>query len=349
MEFLIDKKQQLTNAQTDSNDKSKTDAQGNILSGNENEMILKDMNKGKQLYKRLYKEIPYLFDSLSQMVSDTDPKSVSQVSKDNKKKNTNMEETLEHKMFNNDISAAFDSDIVNSPAKRRKILKTDVSSQLIVTDISDLLKQKEQEISIENFYRLFGITFFPLVDPADVKIDKENKKAAIGREMLGIRLEILNKTKSIFEKPHYILLKKRQKSINWLLFKYTIPNYIDIESSFNRNGQNMIISDTDIFRFAKDMYSQLQLINDKHQYFLNLQSREIINNLDLDLIVSQVSFNFMDYKIELVIDDNIISSSSLEPLDTLDPLDANLKSRAESLLDGVYTILEKKLELVGLL
>ncbi|CCH62484.1 hypothetical protein TBLA_0H01980 [Henningerozyma blattae CBS 6284] len=193
--------------------------------------------------------------------------------------------TLEHKLFDDEISRLLSPEVVSLPSQRRKRMKLERPN----LHIREILKNF---VILEIVYRMVGITFFPVVDPTDLEFLDTKKLLSIRREMLGIRLEIYNDLISSFEKPHYILLKQSEKSKIWSIFKYTIPNYIDIHSLFLKINNGIITTDSDIFLFAKDVYSALSSISKKIQYFKKLENLKVFENLNIDLIGIQISFLF---------------------------------------------------------
>lgn len=113
---------------------------------------------------------------------------------------------VQHQMFDPGVADLLDTDILTSPSKRKRKLKID---DISTSDRSEL----EDYIVLENVYRMFGITFFPLVDPIDLKIKDASGEIFVDREMLGIRLEVFSERTSQFEKPHYVLLKRGSNRI----------------------------------------------------------------------------------------------------------------------------------------
>ncbi|CAI4058848.1 hypothetical protein SKDZ_04G5180 [Saccharomyces kudriavzevii ZP591] len=241
---------------------------------------------------------------------------------------------VQHQMFDSAVADLLDTDILTSPSKRKRKLKiTDI-------DTSDR-NELEDSIIMENVYRMFGITFFPLVDPADLKIKDGSDEIFVDREMLGIRLEVFSERKSKFEKPHYILLKKRIKSNSWFLFKHTIPSFIDVQGIFNETNGGLVISHDNVYLFAKRVFLQLVEIQKRQQKFKDLEAKKIIHDLDLDLQSSMVSFFVKDVKVELFVKQNEIVSCSI--LDEIHDFSRKNKSKWEVVLLGSLDDLELKL------
>lgn len=210
--------------------------------------------------------------------------------------------TFEHRMFDKSIADLFvDASPSTSPSKRRNKLQN--------------YKGLESQVSIENAYRLFGITFFPLVDPSDINFEDNN----IDRKMLGIRLEVFNERLRQFEKPHYILLKQKVKSNSWSLFKHTIPVFVDLESIFQKIDGGIITTLNQVYLFAKQVYIQLLFVSQRMQLLERLQDVKLISNLEIDLQVAAVNFNIQKVKrVRLFLrDDQIISCSTSDSDDNL--------------------------------
>ncbi|CAI1844594.1 hypothetical protein SEUBUCD650_0B04270 [Saccharomyces eubayanus] len=241
---------------------------------------------------------------------------------------------VQHRMFDSDVADLLDTEILTSPSKRKRKLNLE---EITAGDKSML----EDSIILENIYRMFGITFFPLVDPIDLKMKEGSDEIVVDREMLGIRLEVFSERTSKFEKPHYILLKKRVKSNSWFLFKHTIPSFIDVQGIFNDTNGGLVISSDDAYLFAKRVFVQLIEIQRRQQSFKDLEAKEIIHNLDLDLQSSMVSFFVKDVKVELFLKQNEIVSCSL--LDEIHDFNHKNKNKWELLLLGPLDDLELKL------
>ncbi|AJU99406.1 Mcm21p [Saccharomyces cerevisiae YJM1385] len=241
---------------------------------------------------------------------------------------------VQHQMFDPGVADLLDTDILTSPSKRKRKLKID---DISTSDRSEL----EDYIVLENVYRMFGITFFPLVDPIDLKIKDASGEIFVDREMLGIRLEVFSERTSQFEKPHYVLLKKRIKSNSWFLFKHTIPSFIDVQGIFDDTNGGLVLSHDDAYLFAKRVFLQLVEVQKRRQIFKDLEAKKIIHDLDLDLESSMVSFFVKDIKVELFVKQNEIVSCSI--LDDIHDFSQNNKSKWEIALLGSLDDLELKL------
>lgn len=203
--------------------------------------------------------------------------------------------TVQHKMFDESIANLLvDTSPSTSPSKRRGKLQN--------------YKGLESQVSMENAYRLFGITFFPLVDPSDINLQRND----INRKMLGIRLEVFNERLRQFEKPHYILLKQSVKSDSWFLFKHTIPAFIDLESVFQRIDGGIITDYDQVYLFAKQVYILLLCVSQRMQLLEELQDTKLISNLEIDLQIAAVSFDIQGVKrVRLFLqDDQVISCNT---------------------------------------
>ncbi|EDO16357.1 hypothetical protein Kpol_1051p5 [Vanderwaltozyma polyspora DSM 70294] len=245
---------------------------------------------------------------------------------------------VQHKMFNSGISDMINTDILTSPSKRKlKLGNIDDDSE---TSKGNKQKNLNKKIRIENLFRLFGITFFPLVDPTDLKMNKELKTMEIKREMLGIRLEIYNEHNSTFEKPHYILLKKKLKIDSWMIFKHTIPSYIDIESKWFGINNGMLNTYDEINVFAKEVYIELIHGNIREQKIQKLTELEYIRDCQTDVNSSRVILTLIDqYEIELFLKNETIVSCKI-PTDRMEPM---LKNKWQIILLGTIDELPNKL------
>lgn len=210
--------------------------------------------------------------------------------------------TVQHKKFDQSIANLLgDTSPSTSPTKRRSKMQN--------------YKSLESQVSMENTYRLFGITFFPLVDPSDINFELND----INRKMLGIRLEVFNERLRQFEKPHYILLKQNLKTDSWSLFKHTIPVFIDLELIFQRIDGGIITTYDQVYLFAKQVYIQLLRLSQRTQFLEELQDSELVSNLEIDLQIAAVSFNIQQIKtVRLFLqDDQVISCNTSDDDDDL--------------------------------
>lgn len=211
-----------------------------------------------------------------------------------KRKLESSDGTVQHKMFDQSIA-----DLINTrnitPGKRRGKLQNS--------------KNLESQVSIENSYRLFGITFFPLVDPSDINLQRND----VNRKMLGIRLEVFDERLGQFEKPHYILLKQVVKSESWSLFKHTIPVFIDLETIFRRIDNGIITTYDQVYLFAKQVYIQLLRISQRIQLLEELQDLRLVSNLDIDLQIAAVGFNIQGIKkVQLFLENDQVISCNVD-------------------------------------
>lgn len=228
----------------------------------------------------------------------------------------NTQQMVHHKMFNADIAGDIDTDILTSPSKRKTKLglideSTEVEASKTDTDMKSL-------IMIENMHRLFGITFFPVVDPSDLKINNESKEMESTRDMLGIRLEVYNVNTASFEQPFYILLKKRRKVDAWAIFKHTIPNSIDIHGLYRSIDNGLLNSFDDVYIFAKDVYIRLVQTYLRKFNLENLAMEGIISNLEINLYASMVSMHAINDRIQIKLflkGDQVVSCNITSELD----------------------------------
>ncbi|AQZ16346.1 MCM21 (YDR318W) [Zygosaccharomyces parabailii] len=196
-----------------------------------------------------------------------------------------------HNMFNKTIASLMD----NSPSKRSNTVRG-----------RTLIRDLESKVQLENVYRLFGITFFPVVDPSDLLNNATGIE--VERRMLGVRLEVYNEQRSLFEKPHYILLKQEMKSTSWRLFKDTIPLYVDLELIFQKINGGIITTWDDVYLFAKQVYTQLLAVSMRLQTLEELRELGLIEELDVDLRGSAVSFSVHKAEVQLILQGDEVAS-----------------------------------------
>lgn len=246
---------------------------------------------------------------------------------------------LEHQMFDNSIIDEMDTGILSSPSKRKARLDGNSIGNPNTYKLHD-------KIILENIFRFFGITSFPLVDPTDLRVNIETNKMEIGRSMIGMRLDIFDERSSTFEKPHYILLKKtntskdqedkNNNSSKWFIFKHTIPEYLNIRKIMEEINQNGAKSYNDIYIFCKEVYIQLLETIERRRKFEELEYRGIISNLKNDLYSNRISFSVGGIKIQLYLDDNIITSCVI----LKGIKDSEIRAKWETVLNGPLEDLE---------
>ncbi|KAL3233917.1 Inner kinetochore subunit MCM21 [Nakaseomyces bracarensis] len=244
----------------------------------------------------------------------------------------NTQPLVQHKLFDNGVSDLIDTEILISPSKRKQKIKPSTSNQPGREILEPILH--------ENIYRMFGISYFPVVDPNDLEYDKDRKIFEVKRNMIGIRFDIFNQFNSKFEKPHYILLKNDSKSNKWNLFKYTIPNYIDVEGIYKDTNGGIITNYDDIYIFAKQINILLIQLSLRSQILLQLEEDKLIEKLDMDLQATIVSFSKSHFKFELILKESSILSCTLKN----NYIPSELKTSIEILLHGPLDELGKKLE-----
>ncbi|SMN19725.1 similar to Saccharomyces cerevisiae YDR318W MCM21 Protein involved in minichromosome maintenance [Maudiozyma saulgeensis] len=250
---------------------------------------------------------------------------------------------LEHQMFDDSIIGEMDVDILSSPSKR----KAELQKIELDKPKGDKLRNK---VLIENMFRLFGITFFPLVDPTDLKLNDETQNIEITRQMLGIRLDIFNSKNSTFDKAYYILLKNSNKtkgkqiestsSGKWVIFKHTIPVYIDIEMIMRDLNTSNSSSYEEVYIFAKEIYILLLDSIERRKLFESLELKGLITNLKNDIDSTSVFFSLGSVKIQLYLDKNMITSCLI----TQGLQDELLKNKWETILNGPLDELEFKIK-----
>ncbi|KAK9390750.1 hypothetical protein V1515DRAFT_43716 [Lipomyces mesembrius] len=89
--------------------------------------------------------------------------------------------------------------------------------KLLLSHLSEKYDE-QQNIHLQNLYRLTGVTAFKVRDPS------ANGKG----DLLGIRIECFALKK--FGAPHYILLSVNGKTNSYDIYKYTVPLHIPLAS-----------------------------------------------------------------------------------------------------------------------
>lgn len=237
---------------------------------------------------------------------------------------------FQHQMFDQSVAQFIDTGILTSPSKGRRKIRGKNGEHSSLHD----------QVLLENVYRMFGITYFPVVDPTDLKVNSETKMTEINREMLGIRLEVFNEITSKYEKPYYILLKKKAKSDVWLLFKHTVPVFVDVEAIFDRINAEAIVSYEDVYLFIKVVYKQLVELTSRMQILEELMRSGVIEDLDLDLEAAAISFTKNEVHFRLLLQKDQVVSCSLSG----DTVDVSVKPQLEALFLGPLHELNIKLK-----
>lgn len=92
-----------------------------------------------------------------------------------------------------------------------------------LTSIQDRTRQGSYAL-IESIHRFGGITAFPINDALyDTSEDA----------LLGLRFDILSHSSNAFLPSHYVILRRvlsKDQRHNWLVFRYTTPAYISLDS-----------------------------------------------------------------------------------------------------------------------
>ncbi|QLL33380.1 hypothetical protein HG536_0E02910 [Torulaspora globosa] len=234
-----------------------------------------------------------------------------------------------HQLLDPTIAKFINMENLISPSKRSRSLKQ-----------KDGNKSIYDSVLLENAYRMFGISSFPVVDPSDLKLNEETKEIQITREMIGIRLEVFNESLSKYEKPYYVLLKKKMKSDSWTLFKHTVPQYIDVRALFNNTNGGIITSHNSIYLFARDLYKQLVALSMRVQYLEELANSKLVDDLDIDLEAAAVSFTRNGALFKLLLRGDEVVSCSIRS----NFIEASLRPRHEALFLGPINELALKLK-----
>ncbi|SCV05028.1 LANO_0G16908g1_1 [Lachancea nothofagi CBS 11611] len=185
---------------------------------------------------------------------------------------------VEHKMFDSGVADLIDTDILKSPSKRKSFAS------------SREQQERLQKLDIENFYRAFGRSLFPVVDPSDLR-PQESGIVEVKRQMLGLRIEVFNELDRSFEPPHYILFKRSLNNDHWDIFRHTVPSYVGLEEVFEHMRNHNTLSDiSQIHTFAKKVYKALQYVSIKMQQLRSLEMSGKVSNLATDPACTIASF-----------------------------------------------------------
>lgn len=253
------------------------------------------------------------------------------------------QQTIEHKMFDTSVGDMLDTTILSSPSKRKQ---RPMGGTREKTDPA--LAKLKNDIVIENMFRLFGVTFFPVIDPTDLQLNVETQELDVTREMLGIRFDIFNQVLKKFETPFYILLKRKLKSNSWAIFKHTIPSYIDIEVlfvdiTFNGASANGF---EDIYLFAKEVYLQLWQNSIRSQLFDELVQDDVISIIYNDMRSTRVQLEIIDTPIKLELQINKDQIKSVRIIDGIPNVD--VQSNISMVLLGSIYELKYKINMIKL-
>lgn len=251
--------------------------------------------------------------------------------------------TIEHKMFDTSVGDMLDTTILSSPSKRKQ---RPMGGSREKNDPT--LAKLKNDIIIENMFRLFGVTFFPVIDPTDLQLNVETQELDVTREMLGIRFDIFNQVLKRFETPFYILLKRKLKSKSWAIFKHTIPSYIDIEVLFvdiTFNGAS-VNGFEDLYLFAKEVYLQLWQNSIRSQLFDELVQADVISIIYNDMRSTRVQFEIVDTPIKLELQINKDQIKSIRIIDGIPNVD--VQSNISMVLLGSIYELKYKINMIKL-
>lgn len=231
-------------------------------------------------------------------------------------------EPARHEYFDSSISKFFGQ--VNSQGKH-----AESKAPLIPVDDK---ASKVRNIILENIYRMFGITAFPVSDPS------KNTK----RDLLGIRIEIFNETLLKFETPHYIILQRNQKSGKWDIFKHTIPVFIQIHEISKEFDD---LSDDELFGFLERIRHILNKTSFKHQVVENIRNKYPRNvvGIEKDIALDTLKFRLKVADVSTI----VILSLSLDLIESChieSGFTESEKFRINNVIKGDITTFEKKID-----
>lgn len=189
-------------------------------------------------------------------------------------------------------------------------------------EVEEARATKINNILLENCYRMFGITAFPVKDPS-------RKNSTIQTELLGIRIEIFNEKESLFEIPHYIIFSKDPKNGSWKLFKHTIPNFIQIDEIYK---DFVLINDDNLYQFLKIVRRKLVKTSIKHQIVETVRKKfkPTISQLQKDISLTSLKFQMMLLGYEL----HILMNLSLDTIESCH-IDSNLPEDDSHIISNI--------------
>ncbi len=225
-------------------------------------------------------------------------------------------EPARHEYFDNSISKFFTNITTTEP------------HQPPVTDDNST---KVNNIILENIYRMFGITAFPVSDPSK----------NIKRDLLGIRIEIFNQSLLKFETPHYLILQKNTKTGKWIIFKHTIPIFIQIHEISKEFDD---LSDLELFGFLEEITHILNKTSFKHQVVENLRSTHPRNilNIEKDIALDTLKFRLKVSDISTLVILNL-SLDSIESCHIESGFTESEKYRIKNVIKGDIKTFEKRI------
>lgn len=239
---------------------------------------------------------------------------------------------IHHEFFDPSIARYF-----KETSTKKKEKKAPSKDSKDITNNKDISNELDN-ILLENIYRLFGITLFPLVNPDRFRNNKVN-------ELMGVRIEIFDKFKGVFETPYYLILQKNHKN-KWITFKRTIPVYVSIN---NFIGTKVGVSDTDLIFILKSLRDELVELSFKRQLFRHLESEASL------FVINETDYKFETVIIDLTLDSGCLIRTLLK-LDNKNVLsarvlDSNLPNEKDALkachlLVGSLKSFEKKIEYI---
>lgn len=163
------------------------------------------------------------------------------------------------------------------------------NSEAVLTSLS--LKSKATDMALhESLMRFGGITAFPINNALYNSEDDA---------LLGLRFDVMCHSTNKFIDPHYVILRKRQykgssdSDPHWLVFRYTTPLYIPMDSLAKHLGSG----DQGLQTFVETVRSLLVMVQFKHSVLDNvekhgLSSPKITLTIDRDLECRRVVLHF---------------------------------------------------------
>ncbi|CCH41677.1 Central kinetochore subunit MCM21 [Wickerhamomyces ciferrii] len=288
--------------------------------------LMKEMEKIKKK-KPLLANMTQLQSLLNKSVTHEKPDSPPSKSLTKRQKKFQEEyiipEPARHEHFDSSISKYFTQQQTN-----QKNTNHAVTSQV---SHAQQKQAKLDQILLENIYRMFGITAFPVSDPSK----------GIKRELLGIRIEIFNETESKFETPHYLILEKNVKTLKWKIFKHTIPIYLKLEQLVEDYDD---LSDYKLYEFCCKLRDDLSKISYKHQIVERIRNDwgNNIKNMEKDLALDVLKFRLKIHDIETLVILNL-SFDQIESCFIESGFTESEKLRISNVLKGDIKTFEKRI------
>ncbi|ODQ81245.1 hypothetical protein BABINDRAFT_7059 [Babjeviella inositovora NRRL Y-12698] len=142
-----------------------------------------------------------------------------------------------HLHFDESIASLFEPEM---PAKKQKTAAS-VTPDFVEENAKTIAVN--EQLHMENIYRMGGVTLFPLNEQItkiyfpEEKTDPKDEADPLEEMLLGVRIDLTSQTTKTFGKPHYVILRKAvslgkanvEAKLEWEVFKHTLPQYISLK------------------------------------------------------------------------------------------------------------------------